>query len=147
MWWNHKRSFKKNHRNCLPPRPGVCSRQKPVRLLHNPPLKSNEYLLHVVNRLPPWSSLGEQFLWFSKNNLLRFHQIFSLLTEVNFLNIFIMFSLRSFNAYLCPNMIHFDALDFSERRSKEVMFLLMLSIVVNRNHFFLTLRASSAQRT
>ena len=23
--------------------------------------------------------------------------------------------------YLCPNMIHFDAVDFSERRSEEVM--------------------------
>ena len=31
-------------------------------------------------------------------------------------------------AYLCLNMINFDAVDFSERRSEEVMFLLTLSV-------------------
>ena len=36
---------------------------------------------------------------------------------------------RSSIAKLCPNMIHFDALDFSECRSEEVMFLLMLSVL------------------
>ena len=30
---------------------------------------------------------------------------------------------------LCPNMNHFDAVDFSECHSEEVMFLLMLSVV------------------
>ena len=29
---------------------------------------------------------------------------------------------------LCPNMNHFDAADFSECHSEEVMFLLMLSL-------------------
>ena len=29
---------------------------------------------------------------------------------------------ENYIAYLCPNMIYFDALDFSERRSEEVMF-------------------------
>ena len=32
-------------------------------------------------------------------------------------------------ANLCPNMIHFNAFDFSECRSEEVMFLLMLSVL------------------
>ena len=32
--------------------------------------------MNSLNRLPPSSSLGEQFLWFSKNDLLRFHHIF-----------------------------------------------------------------------
>ena len=31
-------------------------------------------------------------------------------------------------ANLCQNMIHFDAVDFSECRSEEVMFLLTLSV-------------------
>ena len=31
-------------------------------------------------------------------------------------------------AYLFLNMINFDAVDFSERRSEEVMFLLTLSV-------------------
>ena len=31
-------------------------------------------------------------------------------------------------AYLCLNIINFDEVDFSERRSEEVMFLLMLSV-------------------
>ena len=32
---------------------------------------------------------------------------------------------------LCPNMIHVDALDFSECRSEEVMFLLTLSVDIH----------------
>ena len=32
-------------------------------------------------------------------------------------------------AKLCPNMVHFDALDFSECHSEEVMFLLTLSVL------------------
>ena len=42
MRWNRKRSSFKNHRNCLPLRLGVRSRQKPVRRLRNPLLKLNE---------------------------------------------------------------------------------------------------------
>ena len=36
--------------------------------------------------------------------------------------------LRNIIAYMCPKMINFDAVDFSECRSEEVMFLLMLSV-------------------
>ena len=32
-------------------------------------------------------------------------------------------------AYLCPNIINFDSVDFSERRPEEVMFLLTLSVL------------------
>ena len=39
-----------------------------------------------------------------------------------------MFLLRGIKAYLCPNIINFDAVDFSEPRPEEVMFLLMLSV-------------------
>ena len=34
---------------------------------------------------------------------------------------------------LCPNMIHVDALDFSEWHSEEVMFLLTLSVLIGIN--------------
>ena len=43
------------------------------RCLRNPPLK-----LNVLNRPPPWSSLGEQFLKFSKNYLSCFIRTFLL---------------------------------------------------------------------
>ena len=65
-------NFQKSQ-NSLPFGLGVRSRQKPVRRLRNPPLK-----LNVLNRLPPWSSLGKQFLWFSKNYLSWFNRIFLL---------------------------------------------------------------------
>ena len=34
---------------------------------------------------------------------------------------FLIFLLRSIKAYLCPNMINFDTVDFSERRPEEVI--------------------------
>ena len=37
--------------------------------------------------------------------------------------IFQMCSMRSIIAYLCPNIINFDVVEFSERRSEKVMFL------------------------
>ena len=36
-------------------------------------------------------------------------------------------------AYLCPNIINFDPVDFSERCPEEVMFLLTLSVHVHRD--------------
>ena len=42
----------------------------------------------------------------------------------------------SIKAYLCPNMINFNALDFSEHRSEEVIILLTFSVVlVDLNEF------------
>ena len=38
--------------------------------------------------------------------------------------------LRSIKAYLCPNIINFDSVDFSEHRPEEVMFLLTLSVCI-----------------
>ena len=55
------------------------------------------------------SPRGEQFLWF-----------ISSLTEVNFYFIY-MCLLRTNLPNLCPNMIHVDALDFSECHSEEVI--------------------------
>ena len=46
-----------------------------------------------------------------------------LLFEARISCVFLIFLLRSIKAYLCPNMINFDAaVDFSERRPEEVSF-------------------------
>ena len=37
--------------------------------------------------------------------------------------VFQIFLLRSIRAYLCPNIINFDSVDFSERRLEEVISL------------------------
>ena len=55
-----------------------------------------------------------------KNDLLRFHHIF-LFGKSNPL-IFQKCFIRRTIAYLCLNIINFDAVDFSERRSEEVSF-------------------------
>ena len=41
-----------------------------------------------------------------------------------------MFFRHSYS-YLCPNIINFDSVDFSERRPEEVMFLLTLSVYIH----------------
>ena len=68
-------------------------------------------------------------LWFLKSDLLRFHPILVLfdLTKRLF---FQMCLVRSTIAKLCPNMIHFDALDFSECRSEEVISFFWRSVYV-----------------
>ena len=78
--------------------------------------------------------LNEQFVIFEKNYLLGFHRIFLLYDKSNPLIIQICFMRRTI-AYLCPNMIHFDEVDFSERHSEEGMFLLTLSVVPKTSLF------------
>ena len=78
--------------------------------------------------------LSEQFLWFLKSDFLRFHHDFLLFGKSN-LSIFQMCFIRITIAYLCLKMIDFDAVDFSERRSEEVMFLLTLSVVFSYPNF------------
>ena len=57
---------------------------------------------------------------FDKNFLLQFHPIFLPFDKSNPL-IFPMCFIMSTTADLCPNMINFDVVDFSERRSKDVI--------------------------
>ena len=71
------------------------------------------------------SPVGEQFMWILRNDRI---------CETQATLFFLMCLLRTI-LYLCPNMIHFDAVDFSECRSEEVMFLLTLSV-----YFMLLLR-------
>ena len=66
------------------------------------------------------SSLGEQFLRFSKNDLPWFNRIFFLF-ETRKSCVFQIFLLRSIKAYLCPNIINFDSVDFNERHPEEVI--------------------------
>ena len=66
------------------------------------------------------SSLGEQFLRFSKSYLSRFNRILFLF-DVRKSCVFQIFLLRSIKAYLCPNIIEFDSVDSSERRPEEVI--------------------------
>ena len=112
---NLKRSIFKNHRNCLPLGPGVRSRQKSVRRLRNPPLE-----LNVLIRLPPWSSLGEQFL--RKIDTRKFC-------------VFQIFLLRSIKPFLCPNIINFDSVDFSEHRPEEVISFFWRSVYYSIDGF------------
>ena len=67
------------------------------------------------------SSLGEQFLWFSKNYLSWFNHICLLFDKRKSCVFQIFFILRSIKAYLCTNIINFDSVDFSERRPEEVI--------------------------
>ena len=60
------------------------------------------------------------FCTFLKSDLLRFRHVFLLFGKSNLL-IFQMCFIRRTIAYLCLNMINFDAVDLSEHRSEEVI--------------------------
>ena len=125
MRWNCKGSIFKNYRNCLPLGLGDRNRQKPVRRLRNPPLKLNEFsywtfwigcLRGARLELARWAVSA-----ISKNDLSWFDRIF-LLFDTRKSCVFQIFLLRSIKAYMCPNIITFDGVDFSERRPEEVYF-------------------------
>ena len=81
-----------------------------------------------MNRPTPRSSLSEQFLRFLKNDLSWSNRIFSFLKREYL--VFLIFLLRSIEAYLCPNIINFDAVDFSERRPEEVISFFWRSVYI-----------------
>ena len=62
---------------------------------------------------------GKQFLWFLKTDLLRFHRFYLLFDWIKLF--FYMCLLRINLPNLCPNMNHFDVVDFSECHSEEVI--------------------------
>ena len=76
-----------------------------------------------MNRPPPWSSLRARSVSsFCDFRIMTFRdQTVFLLFEVRISCVFLIFLLRSIKAYLCPNMINFDAVEFSERRPEEVI--------------------------
>ena len=79
-----------------------------------------------MNRPPPWSSHRARsvssFCDFRKMTIFVIEPYF-LLLEVRISCVFLIFLLRSIKAYLCPNIINFNAVDFSERRPEEVIII------------------------
>ena len=57
-----------------------------------------------------------------------------LLFEARISCVFLIFLLSSIKAYLCPNMINFDAVDFSERRPEEVISFSLRSVYLNKKY-------------
>ena len=62
------------------------------------------------------------FMFGNENKLkLELETAFFLFFATRKSRVFQIFLLRSIKAYLCPNIIHFDSVDFSERRTEEVI--------------------------
>ena len=77
------------------------------------------------------SPKGKQFLWFLKIDLLRFHRIYLLFdwSKLLFFEMCLLINLPN----LCPNMNQFDAVDFSECHSEEVISFFWRSVYICRN--------------
>ena len=118
MLWNCKRTFFLNRRNCSP------SKLHRGSLFRTFISYSFNFSGGLCNRhivfFPLWTPGPgvKQFLWVLKTYLLRFHRIFIyvLLKQTICLGMLKRITI----ANLCPNMIHFDASDFTECRSEEV---------------------------
>ena len=85
--------------------------------------------IEFLNRPRPWSSLGEQYLRFSKNDLSWPNRIL-LLFAARKSCVFQIFLLRSIKAYLCANIINFDSVDFSGHHPEEVISFFWRSVYV-----------------
>ena len=75
---------------------------------------------------------GKQFLRFLKTYLLRVIAFISSVIELNLC--FYMCLLRINLPNLCPNMNHFDAVDFSECHSEEVISFFWRSVYIKWKH-------------
>ena len=111
MWWNHTNcSLRMSMKGCL------------FRTFNSYSLNFNGGLCNCHISFCPEQSLslgGELFLWFLKNDLLRFYCI-SLLFDSSKCLFWDELDIRTI-VNLRPNMTHFNALDFSECRSEEVI--------------------------
>ena len=115
MWWNRKGSFFKNHRNCSL---RTSAKGRLFRTFHFKGGLCNRRTGYCLYRAP--CLRAEQILWFLKNDPVRFHLILLFFYSSKRL-LFDMWLVRSTIANLCSIMIHFNALYFSECRSKEVI--------------------------
>ena len=77
----------------------------------------NSYLMFWIGRLRGARSVSS-FCNFRK---ITFRDLTTFLSFLMRENVFQIFLLRSIKAYLCPNIIKFDSVDFSERRPEEVI--------------------------
>ena len=132
--WNNKRSFFKN-RNCSP---SELHGGSPFRTFNSYSFNFNSGLrkcrtCFCLLRTPSWR--GEQFLWFFKIDILRFHRIYLHSDWNKLLFVFYICLLRTNLPNLCPNMIHVDALDFSECHSEEVVSFFWCSVYDTCNKF------------
>ena len=119
-WWNSKRSFFLNHRNCSL-RTSMKGRLFRTFNSHSFNFKGglcNRRTGYCLCRAP--CPGGEQFLWFLKNDLLRFRLIFLFLDSSKHLFLE-MCLVRSIIVNLRPIMIHVNALEFNGCRSEEVI--------------------------
>ena len=93
----------------------------------------NSYWMFWIGRLCGARSVSS-FCDFRKMTFLWFNRIFSFLTP-KISCVYQIFLLRSIKAYLCPNIIHFDGVDFSERRPEEVISFFWRSVYLSSNTY------------
>ena len=130
MRLNHERSFFENRRNCSPSElhgGGLFRTFNSYSFNFNGGLRKRRTGFCLL-----WtpSPRGKQFLWFLKIDLLRLHLIYLLFDWSKLLFFFTVCLLRINLPNLCPNMNHFDGVDFSECHSEEVISFFWCSVSV-----------------
>ena len=124
MQLNHERSFFENHRNCSASELWASSTEAAYsghsNAIHSISMAGyvNAVPAFVCFELPAREASSFCDIW--NLTILRFIAFISSLIEVNIF-VFYMCLLRMTLPNLCPNMIHVDALDFSEWHSEEVI--------------------------
>ena len=128
MRWIRKSLILKNHRNCLPLGGWEFEADNSPYGIYTTHRWNWMFwigCLHgACSELARWavSAIFEKLsLWFNR--------IF-LLFDARKSCVFQIFLLRSIKAYLCPNIIHFDSMDFSGRRPEEVISFFWRSVYI-----------------
>ena len=127
MWWNRNRSFKKYHRNCSL---RTSTKGSLLRTFNGYSFNFNGGLCNCRTDFCPCRApvaVRQAFSVSFEVTSCDFTPSYSFFDSTKHLP-FEMCVVGTTIAKLCPNMIHFGALNFSERRSEEVMFLLTLSV-------------------
>ena len=137
MRLNHKRSFSENRRNCSPSELWASSAEAAYSehsiAIHAISMASyvNAVRAIVCFELP--AREASSFCDFWKLTSCDFIAFISSLIVVDFLK---MCLLRINLPNLCPNMNHFDAVDFSECHSEEVISFFWRSVCICIEHFY-----------
>ena len=135
MTLNHERSFFENRRTCSQSElhgGGLFRTFNSYSFNFNGGLRKRRSGYCLLQTPSP---RGKQFLWFFLIDLLRFHRIY-LLFDWSKLLFFWMCLLRinlpNLHVHVCPNMIHFDAVDFSECHSEVVISFFWRSVYLKK---------------